>query len=79
MSGGHFDYKQYKIGEIAAGIEYVLKENTYSDEVEAILKRGVHALKVAEIYADRIDCFLSGDDGENDLFRRLHDDLIKLR
>lgn len=50
----------------------------YSEEVQQIMKDGIVALKRAYVYAQRIDWFLSGDDGEESLKRRLKEDLEKL-
>ena len=141
MSGGRFDYQQYKINEIADSIEYEIRHNEsgiecwgarrehgiphspedsewvytswkddkryrvpkkniingeafyYGDdngipvfdkpdgwyknppEVMEILKEGVKKLKEAAVYAQRIDWYLSGDDGEESLIKRLKEDL----
>lgn len=102
MSGGAFDYNQYKIRQIHEDIqqeldkqgkekckedlryfdkEYLQKypeerfENVYREDVQQIFKEGIKALKIAEIYTQRIDWYLSGDDGEDSLVSRLKDDL----
>ena len=49
----------------------------YPDEVIEKMKEGVEILKKAEIYAQRIDWLLSGDDGEESFLRRLEEDLNK--
>jgi hypothetical protein len=41
-------------------------------------KKGLKILRTAAIYAQRIDWFLSGDDGEESFKRRLKEDLDKL-
>jgi hypothetical protein len=50
----------------------------YSEEVLDQFKIAVDKLKEAYIYAQRIDWFVSGDDGEETFLRRLNDDLEKL-
>jgi hypothetical protein len=50
----------------------------YSSEAIEKFKEGVLLLKKAQIYAQRIDWFLSGDDGEKSFFSRLKEDLGKL-
>jgi len=50
----------------------------YSDEVIEKFKEAVDILKKAEIYAQRIDWLLSGDDGEESFFRRLEEDLKQI-
>ena len=102
MSGGAFEYNQYRIRLIWEEIqeeldkqgqdkqvqffekEYYEKypearfEEVYREDVQQIFKDGIEALKKAEIYAQRIDWFLSGDDGEDSLVSRLKSDLDKL-
>ena len=102
MSGGKFDYDQYKIRMIWEEIqneldkqgqekqvahwekEYYEKypeqrfEEVYREDVQQIFKDGIKALKKAEVYAQRIDWYLSGDDGEDSLVSRLKSDLDKL-
>lgn len=53
-------------------------EEVYREDVQQIFKDGIEALKKAEIYAQRIDWYLSGDDGEDSLVSRLKSDLDKL-
>jgi len=104
MSGGHFEYAQYKIGEIAKDIEVALERSgteipikerwndkewyekypedgfydTYEGKIKERFEEAVKILKQAEVYAQRIDWYLSGDDGEDSFLRRLKDDLDKL-
>lgn len=101
MSGGAFDYAQYRIADIYTEIEdeiyghslddefdvnryiedhwledsekeYVRKHHhtipnrsEYSKETIKEFKKGIALLKKAEVYAQRIDWLLSGDDGED--------------
>ena len=51
---------------------------TYSEEVQKIMKDGVDFLRKAYIYSKRIDYFLAGDDGEESLVKRLKFELDKL-
>jgi len=105
MSGGAFEYSQYKIRDIHEEIQTRLdrmgkelpkdelryytkdyldkypEERFYADESEEVKKifsDGIEILKKAEIYAQRIDWFLSGDDGEESLISRLKSDLEQL-
>ena len=50
----------------------------YPDEVIAKFKDAVNILNIAEVYAQRVDWLLSGDDGEESFLKRLDDDLEKL-
>jgi hypothetical protein len=105
MSGGHFDYAQYRIDDIASqlerelersGTEIPIKERwnydaeyyekypdekfypTYDGEIGERFKEAIQVLKKAAIYAQRIDWYLSGDDGDESFLRRLKDELSKL-
>lgn len=51
---------------------------TYPKEVEDKLKEAVKALKIASIYVQRVDWFLSGDDGEESFLKRLNEELEEL-
>ena len=44
----------------------------------AEFKNAVKHLRVAEIYAQRVDWLLSGDDGEDTFIERLKSDLAKI-
>lgn len=50
----------------------------YSIEVLLEFKNAVKYLKMAEIYAQRVDRLLSGDDGEESFLTRLKEDLDEL-
>lgn len=108
MSGGHFDYDQYKIGYIADSIERLIERNgqlktkeelkdegwrdpdwyekypedlrhyEYPAEVIEEFKEGVKVLRMAEVYAQRIDWLVSGDDGNESFLSRLQKDLSEL-
>jgi hypothetical protein len=105
MSGGHFDYDQYKIGHIADSIERLIEKSglkktkeelkdeswrgddwykkypedlyhyKYPDEVLEKFQEAIVILRKAEIYAQRVDWLVSGDDGEESFLKRLKEDL----
>lgn len=92
MSGGHFDYDQYKILNIIETIESIIHRNdseeeddwgdsigrNYSEETIEEFKKAIDLMRKAYVYAQRIDWLLEGDDGENTFHRRLKEDLEKL-
>jgi hypothetical protein len=51
----------------------------YPEEVIAEFKKGVEYLRLAAIYAQRIDWLLSGDDGEESFLERLKEELDEYR
>jgi hypothetical protein len=80
MSGGTFEYGQFRITDIVVEIEDVVYNNDtveypYSDETIAMFKYAINYLNVAHIYAHRIDWLLAGDDGEESFHKRLASDL----
>lgn len=110
MSGGHFDYAQYRIADIYNEIEdcldghelddcdveeYIRDHYLEDDDAEYVrenrhtipnwygldektveqFRLGIYYLKKAEIYAQRIDWLLSGDDGEESFHKRLKAEL----
>lgn len=92
MSGGHFDYDQYRISQIADEVEQLILNNGettkneygysrgrgYSAETIAEFKKGLAALRTAYVYAQRIDWLVSCDDGEESFHERLADDLAAI-
>jgi len=49
--------------------------HNYSDEVIQKFKEGLHYLKNAYVYAQRIDWLISGDDSEEAFLERLEEEL----
>ena len=92
MSGGHFDYDQYRIDQIAEDIAQIIRNNKneeldewgskkgyfFPDEVIEEFKKAVKILDTAYVYVQRIDYLLSGDDGEKEFLSRLKDEIYNL-
>lgn len=91
MSGGRFDYLQYRFTEIVDVIEQEIidnnaeprpkdwfEPNNFREETIAEFKKGIEYIKKAQIYAQRIDWLLSGDDGEESFLKRLKEELKEL-
>ena len=93
MSGGHFNYDQYRIDQIAEDIAQIIRNNKneeldewgskrgyfFPDSVIEEFKRAVYILDKAYIYVQRIDWLLSGDDGEDSFHSRLKEELSNLK
>ena len=93
MSGGRFQYNQWKIQMIADEIEQLIIDNDsdekneygetkgyhFTEDTIAQFKSALSLLKVSYVYAQRIDWLVSGDDGEDSFHRRLQEDLEKLK
>ena len=90
MSGGHFNYTQFQIDEIASEVEQIILRNDpekkdydsysyeFSEETIAEFKKGLNILKQAYVYVQRIDWLVSGDDGEETFRKRLKAELEQL-
>jgi hypothetical protein len=92
MSGGYFDYDQYKIANIASTIDDLIFHNgseekdsygdnryrSYPEDMIEEFKKAVNILREAEVYVQRIDWLVSDDDGEESFRSRLKSDLGKL-
>lgn len=91
MSGGHFSFKQHHIGEIADEIECRIYENgnvkdrygnvknRFRNKTIKRFREGVKYLRIAQIYAQRIDWLLSYDDSEDSFHDRLKSDLKEIK
>jgi hypothetical protein len=84
MSGGAFNFNQYRIEDIARDIDEAIESNddqtigkyggtvgrNYPPDVIAKFKEAAHTLRQAAEMAQRIDWLLSGDDGEQSFLTR---------
>jgi len=89
MSGGYFDYNQFRIAEIADKIDRLIRTNKltrpdgfgetfsrgYSEETIREFKAALRVLRYAAVYAQRIDYLVSCADGENSFHKQLKEDL----
>lgn len=108
MSGGHWDYLQYRLTDVVEDIDRLVEKNgqpkteeelkeenwcddewyekypdekfhhKYSDEVIKQFKLGSAMVATAQIYMQRMDWLLSGDDGSESFLRRLNEELLEL-
>ena len=109
MSGGRWEYIQYRFTDVAEDIDKLIEQNgkpkskeelkergwygadwyekypedlnhcRYEDEVLEQFKKASNAIKIAQVYVQRMDWLLSGDDGEESFLRRIDEDLKKLK
>ena len=103
MSGGTFNYSQYRIEDMIELIEdrldrqgcaipdedlYMSDEyykdypeeaiyEVYPEEIQNEFKNAIYYLKIAYIYAQRLDWYLAGDDGDESFLSRLEEDFNK--
>lgn len=85
MSGGRFDYKQYIIEDIIDVIEEEIKdidanveEEGQQEELLELMGSTIDALELAKVSVNRLDWYLSGDDGFETYKQRLNDEIVEL-
>jgi len=84
MSGGHFDYQQYRIQDMIVEIEELIYSNDnnekdqfgdrlgrgYPPDIIRKFKESIPVLQKAAAMVQRIDWLVSGDDGEESFRER---------
>lgn len=93
MSGGHFDYAQYRIEDIAREIDELIEKNEdtsldsfgcvignfYPKEIIDKFDEARKTLRLSAAMAQRIDYLVSGDDGEESFLSRWHEEVESLK
>jgi hypothetical protein len=83
MSGGHFDYIQYRIFDVVEQVENAIERyvdceddwcNVSKETIDKMLETH-KTLWLAYTMLHRLDWFVSGDDGEETYHERLERDL----
>ena len=89
MSGGYFDYIQYRFDDVLEKINELIVNNNnenvddfddkygrhYSPETIEKFEFAKNAIRNAQTYIQRIDWLVSCDDSEESFHRRLQEDL----
>ena len=93
MSGGYFDYNQWKIDLVASEIEQLIGNNydkrinawggnvgrNYPAPVMRRFKQAVKTLRRAAVMTQRIDWLVSDDDGVEEFMRRWDEELKEIK
>ena len=84
MSGGHFNYDQYRCDEIADDIDRLIARNNeddgfgfsngFSDETLAKFRLAAKTCREAAKMVQRVDWLASGDDREESFHRRWNEE-----
>jgi hypothetical protein len=87
MSGGYFDYIQFRFDDVLEQIQGLIDNNNvttddrnarnYSPETIEKFEFAFNALNNAKIYLHRIDWLVSNDDSEESFHKRLQEDFSK--
>lgn len=89
MSGGHFEYNQYYVCDLAEEVERLIETNDdetenewgerkgygFPPEIIERFKEAAHTLRQAADMAQRVDWLVSGDDGEGSFLRRWNEEV----
>ena len=67
--------EQYMMGDYYEKYPEARFEITYPKEIQDRMNEAVKALEIAHIYAQRVDWYLSGDDGDESFLKRLNEEL----
>jgi len=80
MSGGCFNYVQYQVQDAIDIIRDTVKNNEeqFSEDTLADLECAITLIGVANVYLQRADWLLSGDDSEETFKERLAKDLVEV-
>jgi hypothetical protein len=87
MSGGRFNYQQYRLADIEEEIQEIIDSNNvpdewgyaydYSEETLEKFREAKHTLNRARNMVQRVDWLVSGDDGEDSFHKRWKKDVKK--
>ena len=89
MSGGYFDYNQFRIDQVAEDIERLIldnedetpnewgdkKGNFFGPEIIAKFEEAARTLRRAAAMTQRVDWLVSGDDGPESFLRRWEEEV----
>ena len=91
MSGGHFDYAQYRMEDIAVEIDNLIERNNKANMEEWLgcsddsnfyplkiikkFKEAAYTIRRAAEMVQRVDYLVSGDDGEDSFLERWKDEV----
>ena len=94
MSGGYFEYNQYRMSTMIEELDVLISDNgsncdgedtneyccpyNYPPHIIKEFEAGLGLLKKAYVYIHRIDWLVSGDDGEESFIARLNEELEKV-
>jgi hypothetical protein len=85
MSGGYFNYENYRMNDIARAIEELIAHNDtseyhggYGPQTLERFQEAIDLIKRADHIVHRIDWLVSGDDSEESFHSRLNKQLEEL-
>jgi len=82
MSGGHFDYMQYRFNDVAEQLKELIEKKVeweFSDKDIEVFETAYLHCRIAQIYVHHIDWYVSGDTGPESFHENLNNALTKER
>jgi hypothetical protein len=81
MSGGYFEYAQYRISDIAFMLKELIAVNQYEYKPETLdkFKYTLRLLMRAQVAVQRIDWLVSCDDSEDTFHERWEEDMSEIK
>ena len=91
MSGGHFEYEQYRLRDMSDEIQSIIDKNgkineelgtvtyDYDEEVIDKFRETIKTCQLAEAMLQRVDWLVSGDDGTESFHRRWEKEVTPLK
>ena len=77
MSGGYFEYNQFRINDIIEQLECI-DNHEIPDDIKSDITLLIARLKEGSVRVQRLDWFLSGDDSAESYRSRLQSELGEL-
>jgi hypothetical protein len=71
LSGGHFDYKQYVLSDIADKIELKIETGEFPQEIKDIMQNTVNSLNDLYPIITAIDYLICGDYGDKSFLDKI--------
>lgn len=72
MSGGHFDYIQYRFDDVASSIELEIAKGEYEPAIVNRFQLAADTVRLAGKMIQRVDWLVSDDDGPGSFLERWH-------
>lgn len=83
MSGGHFEYNQYRLNDLASEIQRIVETHqnrdwwNFTPETIQKFQEAIVTLRKAEAMVQHIDWLVSGDNGEDTFHKKWAEDFPK--
>lgn len=77
MSGGHFDYVEYRLYETMELIQEEIRNGEWKEQMQEELRNGLDAVIRAHAYIRCLDYVISGDNSEDTISEDIQETIKK--